>query len=309
METRERYRGCLLGLAVGDAVGTTLEFKRPGTFRPITDMTGGGPFNLAAGQWTDDTSMALCLAESLIEKKGFDPVDQLERYVRWWKEGHLSSTGRCFDIGNATIGALERFIRTRTPYCGSTDPQTAGNGSIMRLAAVPMFFAREPAEAIRMAADSSCTTHAAPTAVDGCRYLAALIVGVLRGTGKEELLSDFYCPVEGYWKANPLVPEIHEVASGSFRRREPPEIKGTGYVVRSLEAALWAFHKSGSFREGCLLAANLGADADTTAAVFGQIAGAFYGESGIPKEWIEKLALRDVIISFADRLYDCRRHR
>ncbi len=302
MQTRERYRGCLLGLAAGDAVGTTLEFKRPGTFKLVTDMTGGGPFGLASGQWTDDTSMALCLAESLIEKKGFDPVDQLERYVRWWREGHLSSTGRCFDIGSATRGALKRFVRTREPYCGSTDPQTAGNGSIMRLAPVPMFFANQPPEAIRMAADSSRTTHAALTAVDGCRYFAALIVGALRGTGKEELLSELYCPIDGYWKVNSLVPEIHEVASGSFRRKEPPEIKGTGYVVRSLEAALWAFHKSGSFREGCLLAANLGDDADTTTAVYGQLAGAFYGESGIPIEWTGKLALREIIVSFADRL-------
>jgi ADP-ribosyl-[dinitrogen reductase] hydrolase len=304
MEIRERYRGCLLGLAAGDALGTTLEFKRPGTFKPLTDMVGGGPFHLAPGQWTDDTSMALCLAESLIEKKGFDPVDQLERYVEWWERGHMSSTGRCFDIGNATVGALERFIRTREAYCGSTDPQVAGNGSIMRLAPVPMFFAGKPAEAIRVAAESSRTTHATPTAVDGCCYLAAVIVGALRGAGKEELLSELYCPIEGYWKVNPLAPEIHEVASGSFRRKEPPEIKGTGYVVRSLEAALWAFHKSGSFREGCLLAANLGDDADTTAAVYGQIAGACYGESGIPKEWIEKLAMKEVIVSLADRLYD-----
>ena len=304
METRERYRGCLLGLAAGDALGTTLEFKRPGTFKPLTDMVGGGPFHLAPGQWTDDTSMALCLAESLIEKKGFDPVDQLERYVQWWRKGHMSSTGRRFDIGNATVGALERFVRTREPYCGSTDPQAAGNGSIMRLAPVPMFFAGKPVEAIRMAADSSRTTHATPTAIDGCRYLAAVIVGALRGTGKEELLSELYCSIEGYWKANPLAPEIHEVASGSFRRKEPPQIKGTGYVVRSLEAALWAFHKSGGFREGCLLAANLGDDADTTAAVYGQIAGAYYGESGIPKEWIEKLTMKEVIVSFADRLYE-----
>ena len=105
MELRDRYRGALLGLAVGDALGTTLEFKRPGSFAPITDMVGGGPFGLKPGQWTDDTSMALCLAESLVECRGFDPVDQLRRYCRWYREGHLSSTGRCFDIGNTTRAA------------------------------------------------------------------------------------------------------------------------------------------------------------------------------------------------------------
>src|ERR1035437_5610419 len=130
MENSQRYRGCFLGLAVGDAVGTTLEFKRPGSFKPIKDMTGGGPFGLKPGQWTDDTSMALCLAESLIEKKGFDPADQMRRYVRWWKEGHFSCTGRCFDIGNATRTALSRFVETGEALSGSTDPKSAGNGSI-----------------------------------------------------------------------------------------------------------------------------------------------------------------------------------
>jgi len=120
MELCERYRGALVGLAVGDALGTTLEFKRPGTFAPITDMVGGGPFGMKPGQWTDDTSMALCLAENLIECRGFDPVDQLTRYCRGYREGHLSSTGRCFDIGNTTRTALERFEETGEPFSGST---------------------------------------------------------------------------------------------------------------------------------------------------------------------------------------------
>ncbi len=132
--------------------------------------------------------------------------------------------------------------------------------------------------------------------------VAALIVGALRGESKQKLQSEFYCPIEGYWKTHVLASEIQEIASGSFRRKEPPQIQGTGYVVKSLEAALWAFHKTEDFQEGCLLAANLGNDADTTAAVYGQLAGACYGESAIPGSWSEKLALRDTIISFADRL-------
>ncbi len=123
--------------------------------------------------------MALCLAESLIERKGFDPIDQLERYVRWYREGHLSSTGRCFDIGGTVRSALIQFERTREPYCGPTDPNSAGNGSIMRLAPVPMFYARNPLEAIEKSAASSKTTHGALTAGDACRYLGALIVGAI----------------------------------------------------------------------------------------------------------------------------------
>lgn len=129
-----RAQGALVGLAAGDALGTTNEFQPPGTFEPLVDMVGGGPFGLRAGQWTDDTSMALCLAESLLKCSGFDPYDQLRRYVRWYRQGHHSSTGGCFDIGNTVRGALHRFERTGDAWCGSTDPQTAGNGSLMRLA-------------------------------------------------------------------------------------------------------------------------------------------------------------------------------
>jgi ADP-ribosylglycohydrolase len=293
----------LLGLAAGDALGTTLEFERPGMFEPITDMVGGGPFELKPGQWTDDTSMALCLAESLIERLGFDPSDQMERYCRWFRKGHMSSAGWCFDIGGTTCSALLRFMADGQPYAGSTDPNTAGNGSIMRLAPVPLFFAGAPAEAIMRAADSSRTTHGTAEAVDGCRYLAALLVGAVHGVDKEELLSDHYTPVPGLWDTAPLAAKIAEVAAGSFRRREPPEIQGTGYVVQSLEAALWAFDRSTNFRDGALLAVNLGDDADTTGAVYGQLAGAYYGEDDVPQAWRERLALRELIDAFAEKLY------
>jgi ADP-ribosyl-[dinitrogen reductase] hydrolase len=309
MDIVSRYRGCLLGLAAGDALGTTLEFKPPGSFEPITDMVGGGPFGLKPGEWTDDTSMALCLAESLIEKRGFDPVDQLERYVRWWREGHLSSIGKCFDIGRTVRQALLEFSRTNAQYCGSTDTRSAGNGSIMRLAPIPLFYAGNPAEAFEKAAKSSRTTHGAPTCLDACRYMAGIMVGALSGLDKETILSPRYSPVPGGWRSNPLVPEIDEIASGSFSRKEPPEIKGSGFVVKSLEAALWAFFRTDSFEEGCLLAVNLGNDADTTGAVFGQIAGAYYGEEGVPQSWRNQLALHGLIGSFAERLYELSRAR
>ncbi|NPV53641.1 MAG: ADP-ribosylglycohydrolase family protein [Firmicutes bacterium] len=303
MEPIERYRGCLLGLAVGDALGTTLEFSQPGSFEPINDMIGGGPFDLPPGQWTDDTSMALCLADSLIACEGFNPVDQLEKYLRWYHEGYLSSTGYCFDIGNTVYKALMRFERTHEPYCGSIDPYTAGNGSIMRLAPVPMFYALSPLEAIEKAGESSRTTHQAPAAIDACRYFGGLLVGALNGESKDRLLSGRYSPIPGLWEDKPLVPEVDEIASGSFKHRNPPKIRGTGYVVESLEAALWAFYNSDSFEEGCLLAVNLGNDADTTGAVYGQLAGAFYGEQNIPESWRMKIAHRDLIVNMAEQLF------
>jgi ADP-ribosyl-[dinitrogen reductase] hydrolase len=303
MNLQARFRGALLGLAAGDALGTAVEFRSPGSFPPVEDMVGGGLFRLAPGEWTDDTSMALCLAESLIEKRCFDPIDQLERYTRWAREGHLSSNGQAFDIGNTVRAALARFASDHQPYCGSRDPHTAGNGSLMRLAPIPLFYSARPQEAIERSGESSRTTHGAQTAVDACRYMAALIVGALNGVSKNELLSAHYSPVQSYWDKDPLCREINEIAAGSFRRKEPPEIAGTGYVVRSLEAALWAFSRSDSFQEGCLLAVNLGDDADTTGAIFGQLAGTFYGEDAIPPSWREKLARRELIESFADQLF------
>ena len=303
MELRDRYRGSLLGLAVGDAVGTTLEFKQPGSFVPIKDMVGGGPFHLNSGEWTDDTSMALCLAASLVEQKGFDVRDQMDRYLRWRDEGYMSSNGTCFDIGGTVSSALSLFEKTGNPFAGSTHPNTAGNGSIMRLAPVPLFYASQPGEALEKSAVSSLTTHGAGTAVDACRYLSGLIVGAVHGVSKEDLLSPFYSPIPNYRQQQFLGPELAEIAAGSFKKRQPPEIRGTGYVVKSLEAALWAFYHSTSFQEGCLLAVNLGDDADTTGAVYGQLAGAFYGEAGIPLQWRTRLAHSSLIESLADSLF------
>lgn len=299
----DRYRGALLGLAVGDALGTTLEFREPGSFEPIADMVGGGPFRLRPGEWTDDTSMALCLAESLVERGAFDPRDQMARYVRWWREGYLSSNGSCFDIGSTVAAALGRFERTGEPFCGSTNPRSAGNGALMRLAPVALAFASEPAKAIRFCGESSRTTHGARDSIDACRYLGALLIGALQGRSKGDLLDDGrFEPVPGCWEIEPLSESIDAVARGSFRLAEPPAIRGTGHVVRSLEAALWAFHRGADFREGALRAVNLGDDADTTGAIYGQLAGTFYARSKIPPRWLECIALKERIIELADGL-------
>ncbi|CAN5573233.1 ADP-ribosylglycohydrolase family protein [soil metagenome] len=302
IDLRSRYLGCLLGMATGDAVGTTCEFARPGTFKPVTEMLGGGPFQLKTGEWTDDTSMGLCLAESLIETGKFDAVDQLQRYVKWFSSGHLSSNGRCFDVGLTVRTALLKFEKTNKPFCGDTDPRTAGNGSLMRLAPVPLYFASDPLLAIKLAADSSRTTHGATIAVDACRYFAGLIIGALKGASKGELLAPLYSPIPGMWEKNKLCPEIKAIANGSYKGKQPPFIQGTGYAAKSLEAALWAFENSDDFKTGCLKAVNLGNDADTTAAIYGQLAGTYYGADGLPSYWVNKLAKREIIESFAVQL-------
>lgn len=305
----DRFLGCLLGLATGDAVGTTLEFQSPGTFEPISDMVGLGPFRLKPGEWTDDTSMALCLAASLVETGGFDPRDQMDRYAAWQADGYMSSNGFCFDVGGTVSAAMRKYSLTGEPYAGSSDPFSAGNGSIMRLAPVPMFFSSSASHAIKYAAESSKTTHAAVTCIDACRYLSGLIWGALNGIDKTELLSPFFSPVADLWKTEPLGERIADIAAGSYKLKQPPHIQGSGYVVHSLEAALWAFHHSNDFRSGCLLAVNLGDDADTTGAVYGQLAGAYYGSKGIPESWRKKLALRDTIEELARGLWNISQSR
>ncbi|WP_420389615.1 ADP-ribosylglycohydrolase family protein [Marinobacter sp.] len=296
-----RYKGALVGLAVGDAVGTTLEFSQPGEFEPISEMNGGGPFKLKPGEWTDDTSMALCLAESILQTGGFDPVDQMRRYVRWRDEGYLSATGKCFDIGVATSRALDTFKTWGEPYAGSIDPRRAGNGSLMRIAPVPMRWRTDLSQTAHYAALSSRTTHAAPEAVDACRYYAVSIAVALNGASKEQVLTTNPDRREVF-ESSPLSPVIAEVAAGSYQKRKPSEIRGSGYVVHTLEAALWALATTDDFRSGLLKVVNLGEDADTTGAVYGQLAGAIYGLEGIPSEWTQTLALRDQIENFAIRL-------
>lgn len=290
----ERARGALLGLAVGDAIGTTVEFKPRGSFAPLTDMVGGGPFDLQPGQWTDDTSMALCLATSLLEA-GFAPHDQLQRYLRWYDAGYLSSTGRCFDIGNATLAALERFRHTGEPAAGSTKPDSAGNGSLMRLAPVPIHYLDTPELAIARSEAQSRTTHQAPECLMACRLLAQLLIRALQGLPKDEVLA----PLP---QALPLPGALGSIALGQYKEKGATQIKGSGYVVASLEAALWCFWQTSTFEACVLLAANLGDDADTTAAIAGQLAGAFYGESGIPAHWRQQLTMAQEIGALAQQL-------
>ena len=212
----------------GDALGTTLEFKSPGSFEPISDMVGGGVFRLLPGQWTDDTSMALCLATSLIAKQGFDPADQMQRYVRWWRDGYLSSTGDCFDIGGAVSGALQRFEQTGDPFAGDPDPIKGGKR--LADADLPLFpaaYAGNPEKAIFLAGQMSRTTHAAPEPIDACRYYAGLIIGALNGISKQELLSDRFSPTESeQWAQGDLAESIQSIAKGSFKRKQPPENRG-----------------------------------------------------------------------------------
>ncbi len=303
MELIERYRACLFGLAIGDALGAPLAYMEAGTFSPLDDMVGGGVFKLKPGDFSDNTSMALCLAESLIESRGFNAVDQMERYLKWYHQGHLSSQGWCFDIENVNRRALLTFESSRQTFCGTTDVESATNTAITRMAPIPLAFAGKPTMALDMAGESARTTHGHKFCIDGARYLSALIVGALQERSKEELLSEQFTPVKEYWLHRPMTPEMEAIARGSFKSKEPPEIRGSSEVIHCLEAALWAFYKTDNYRDGALLAINLGGDADSTGAIYGQLAGAYYSERGLPDVWKSRLAIPEVIRRYSEQLF------
>ncbi|MEH3039448.1 MAG: ADP-ribosylglycohydrolase family protein [Sphingomonas paucimobilis] len=290
----DRAIGALVGLAVGDAVGTTLEFTRRDQMPALTDMVGAGPFSLKPGQWTDDTAMALALADSLISNAKFDEVDLMERFVRWHRDGDYSCTGRCFDIGVTTRQALSRFERDGNPVVGATDPHTAGNGSLMRLAPVAIAAWNDIKQRHDLAERQSRTTHGAKEAVDACIAYSDLIAEAVAGSPRDTILAP---------RGSGLAPSVAAVLAGSWRGKARSAIQSSGYVLHSLEAALWCVARTGDFGSAMLLAANLGDDADTTAAITGQLAGALYGYEAIPVAWRSKLAWHDRLVAAATALH------
>ncbi|VUD42257.1 ADP-ribosyl-[dinitrogen reductase] glycohydrolase [Thalassocella blandensis] len=300
-ETASKVRGCLLGLALGDALGTTLEFSERDQFPLVTHIVGGGPFRLNAGEWTDDSSMALCLAHSLLRTNGFNAADQMDLYTRWWQEGLFSVNGTCFDIGNTVISALHKYAQTQQPFSGSTHSASAGNGSLMRLAPAALYYLNDPQECIDACGASSRTTHQAAECVDACRYFGGLLLGAIKGATKDELTQSVYEPYPGAWKTQTLEPEVIRVATQAHLKTRD-KVSSTGYVIHTLEAALWAFANSRSFEEGAVLAVNLAGDADTVGAVYGQLAGAFYGDYNLDPTWIKKLALPSIFYAYADEI-------
>ena len=289
----DRALGAFLGLAVGDAVGTTLEFRPRDAQRRLDDMVGGGPFRQPPGGWTDDTAMALALADSLAATGTLDVRDLMDRFVRWWRHGDYSHTGECDDIGNTTLDALDRYRQTGNPLAGSTDPRSAGNGSLMRLAPVAIRWWNDRPRLVEAAAEQSRCTHGAEEAVDACRAFAELLADAIAGSPRADVLAPR--PFQG-------AAAIARILAGSWRGRARDAISSSGYVVDTLEAALWSVARTGNFRNAVLLAANLADDADTVAAVAGQLAGALYGLDGIPDTWLERVAWNDRLLAAGRRL-------
>ncbi|WP_027847852.1 ADP-ribosylglycohydrolase family protein [Marinospirillum minutulum] len=290
------YRGALLGLACGDALGAPVEFRRRDSFEPLTGMSSGGCWNLEAGQWTDDTSLALCLARSLVEKQGFCAKDQMQRYWRWYSEGYMSCTGDCFDIGNATHRALARFNLSDDPWAGDTNPSMSGNGALMRLAPAVLAAHGQQTLIWRWVIDSTRTTHASPDCIDAALVFANILDRVISGESLRSVLMNPEHP------GLPKSTAIQRILNGEYLHLKREHLGDGFYVIEALENALWACWQGEDLESTLLLAANLGGDADTVAAIAGQLAGAAYGEEQLPKAWLKKLAWRKDITDLADAL-------
>lgn len=284
---RDRAVGALLGLAVGDALGAPFEFRPKLTVPEAYTYRGGGPFGLAPGQWTDDTAMPLALATSLRKDPSLDPCDLMDRFVAWWESGAYSCTGTCFDIGATTVDALSRYVQTGDPIAGRISPFTAGNGALMRLAPVAIRHWNDRANLERVADLQTRVTHGAEEARAASVAFASLLAHAIEGGTPSEVLAREEASVFPRWR---------EVGRESIR--------GSGYIVHAFEASLWCVSRTTSFASAVQLAANLGEDADTTAAITGQLAGALYGAQAIGRVYLRELAMAEDLATIARELFD-----
>ena len=280
---KDGLRGCFYGTAVGDALGGPLQFRERDEFPTLTEMAPITDFRMPAGSWSDDTSMMLCLAESLTHT-GYGPQnlrEQLELYSSWLLEGHNTVSGKTFDAGGTTRHAILTFKAKGNLQAETTDDMYQGNGSLMRLAPVAMMFWDDVERAADEAAISSATTHANSMCLMACRILAKAIATALQGAPKSDVLAA--AAISEFRK------ELIPIVQGKYVYKTRAQIESNGWVVSTLEAALWCFAKTTTFEDGAILAINLAHDADTVGAVYGALAGAYYGFGNIPDRWLVDL--------------------
>ncbi len=302
---RDRYRGLLLGLALGDALAAPVQHRRPGSFTPVGDLLGGGPYDLPRGAWSDDTAVALALAQSLVERGAFEPRDFVERLTRWQRDGSGSATGQCLGISATTARALAQAQWSGNPFAGSHDPTRADREPLVRAGVVAAWALDDPERAIELAAEVARPTHQAPVALDACRYFAALMIGALQGSSREELLMPDFTPVPGLWARRPLKREVARIAAGAWRSgltaAGAAEL-ASGSAVGALALVLGALAAGHGYRDTVLSAVNLGHDADANGALVGQLAGALHGAGALPPHWVASLVEGRRIAAIADRL-------
>ncbi len=302
---KNRALGSMIGLAVGDALGAPVEFLKRGTFPPLTSYQSGGKFNLSKGDYTDDTAMALCLADSLIHCKGINQIHQLETYVKWLNEGYMSSTGKAVGCGKNTYLSLLKFMKTGEKECGNSKmKKMAGNGSLMRIAPIAIFYKDNLFSAMEAVCLSSYTTHGLKICADASILYTGLLLEALTGESKKDLLDRSFIESSINLFDYEFDETLLTIMYGGYKNKSIDEIKSTGYVLYSLEAALWCFYNSNNFKDGALMAVNLGYDSDTVGAIYGMLAGAYYGLDGIDEELKTDLTNYELIKSITEKLIE-----
>lgn len=296
--TPDRLYGALLGLTVADALGVPVEFRSRSALDhdPVTDMFGYGTYNQPPGTWSDDSTMTWCTVESLALQSECDTEDMAGRFVRWLTHGYMTPYNELFDIGNATREALERY-RTEAvwaKFAGLTHEHSNGNGSLMRI--LPMaFYVRnlETAERERLVNEVSSITHRHPRSLLACQIYVEVALKLLEGQSAQQAYQATVAAINERYAEHAELSAFERVLNGGLAALKRDEIRSSGYVVDTLEAAIWCLLTTDSYREAALKAVNLGEDTDTTAAVAGGLAGILYGESSIPPEWLSRIAKLD----------------
>ncbi len=293
-------KAAVFGHAIGDALGVPVEFaSRERLFRfPVTDMLAYGSHNVPAGTWSDDTSMTLCTLESLAQTGKIDLNDMMDRFAMWANSGYMTPSGKMFGIGRSTLHAVAEYSRNHSvDGCGGRSERDNGNGSLMRILPVILyqhFSAGHTAYGdteIEEIQSVSALTHAHPRSAMACGIYAFVVNEVLEKNSMASVEIGIE-KAKDYYAEHPEYPAFIRLFSGALRKADVTEIKSSGYVVDTLEAAVWCVLTTDSYRNCVLKAVNLGDDTDTIAAIAGGLAGLLYGFDAIPEAWVSRLALR-----------------
>jgi ADP-ribosylglycohydrolase len=307
--TEGQVLGGLFGVCIGDAIGVPVEgvsrlhLKK----KPVLGFEYGDDMReVPRGWWSDDSSLTLCLAESLA-RGNLDPSDIASKFCKWLYEGYWTPGGRAFGIGYTTARAIERIRTGASPLgAGGRDEYSNGNGSLMRILPLAFYlFGRKEPGSLEAVHQVSSITHAHPRSCLACFIYVRVALNLLGGDAPQEGYARMRQAVLNCYREGPFLDELshfERVLEGDIYRIGESEIRSGGYVVDTLEASLWCFLKGKSFTETVLHAVNLGGDTDTTGAVAGGIAGLYYGFDAIPGEWTERVARRDDIFSLGNDL-------